>query len=76
MHASSSVHTHPQRPHHGLTRCGLWLSLGSLIAASWLCVRRTHNHRLHARPQPKSPREQVWEGEGGQNQQPTGTLPE
>lgn len=75
MH-TSSLRSHSQSLDSGPGRCGLWLGLASLLGASWLCVRRTHRHRREARPQPKSPREQVWEGEGGQNQQPTGTLPE
>lgn len=50
-----------------------WTSLallGSVLFASWRCVSQVHERRVASKAQPLPEREQVWEGEGGQNQMP------
>jgi hypothetical protein len=50
-------------------------ALAALIGASWHTVRSTHERRLAERPSAKPEPEQVWEGEGGQNQMPESPPP-
>jgi hypothetical protein len=50
-------------------------ALAALMGASWHTLRSTHQRRLAERPSAKPEREQVWEGEGGQNQMPESPPP-
>jgi hypothetical protein len=49
--------------------------LAALLSASWQTCRATHQRRMAARPDAKPEPEQVWEGEGGQNQMPESPPP-
>jgi hypothetical protein len=50
-------------------------ALAALVGASWHTLRSTHERRLAERPSAKPEPEQVWEGEGGQNQMPESPPP-
>lgn len=50
-------------------------ALAALLGASWHTLRSTHERRLAERPSAKPEPEQVWEGEGGQNQMPESPPP-
>ena len=50
-------------------------ALAALLGATWHTLRSTHERRLAERPRAKPEPEQVWEGEGGQNQMPESPPP-
>lgn len=63
---------------HAAGALGLIVSMAALMAlvgASWHTLRSTHQRRLAERPNAKPEPEQVWEGEGGQNQMPESPPP-
>ena len=71
------MHTHRFASHaaargsHGLLgHLASWAALAALVGASWQRCHATHQRRMTAKPSAKPEREQVWEGEGGQNQMP------
>jgi hypothetical protein len=58
-----------------LSQIASMAALAALLGASWHTLRSTHQRRLTERPSAKPEREQVWEGEGGQNQMPESPPP-
>jgi hypothetical protein len=61
---------------HGmLSHVASWAALAALVGASWQTCRATHQRRMSAKPNAKPEPEQVWEGEGGQNQMPKSPPP-
>ncbi|MCW5659582.1 MAG: hypothetical protein KIT60_17925 [Burkholderiaceae bacterium] len=61
--------------HRVLSHLASWAALAALIGASWQTCRATHQRRMADRPNAKPEPEQVWEGEGGQNQMPESPPP-
>lgn len=58
-----------------LSQIASMAALAALVGASWHTLRSTHERRLTERPSAKPEPEQVWEGEGGQNQMPESPPP-
>jgi hypothetical protein len=76
MHTSSSARHAEARGAHGmLSHVASWAALAALVGASWQTCRAAHQRRMADKPNAKPEREQVWEGEGGQNQMPKSPPP-
>lgn len=58
-----------------LSQIASMAALAALVGASWHTLRSTHERRLAERSSAKPEPEQVWEGEGGQNQMPESPPP-
>ena len=76
MHrVNSASHDTARRAPGVVSHAVSWAALAALLGASWQTCRATHERRMTAKPSAKPEREQVWEGEGGQNQMPKSPPP-
>jgi hypothetical protein len=71
----SATHAAARGAHGMLSHVASWAALAALVGASWQSCRATHQRRMAAKPNAKPEPEQVWEGEGGQNQMPKSPPP-
>jgi hypothetical protein len=73
--SSSTSHAAASSGPGVLSQIASMAALAALVGATWYTLRSTHQRRLAERPSAKPEPEQVWEGEGGQNQMPDSPPP-